>query len=301
MSLSYRHLMAFLAVADLNSFTAAAEVLFVTQGAASALIKDLEASISFKLFDRSRGKGVRLTEEGRDFLPYARNAVENLRIAEQYTERIRTRRTGRCRIATASLFSCTILPQMLDAFQNRYSDIIVDVDDISANDIIRAIENKTCELGIGPERIVPSHIGAIPFFSSILQVYYHPHHRFASTKVTWEDLNDEPAIFAGRESLTTMQLTVAQEQLKILFNVEHIVNHPVTAFALASMNKGITYAARFSKSLASHFGLEFQAIGSPPIFRNMFFYRAVDAELSHAAKAIIEFSTGFVADHSSLI
>ena len=57
MSFSCRHLTTFLAVADLNSFTAAADVLYVTQGAASALIKDLEGTIGFKLFDRNRGRG----------------------------------------------------------------------------------------------------------------------------------------------------------------------------------------------------------------------------------------------------
>ena len=301
MSLSYRHLTAFLAVADLNSFTAAADVLYITQGAASALIKDLEGTIGFKLFDRHRGGGVRLTEEGKNFLSYARNAVESLRIAEQYTELVKTHKAGRCKIASAALFSCTILPQILDLYLDKYRNIFIDIVDISANDIVKAIESKNCELGIGPERIVPTNINKIPFFSSTLHAYYHPTHRFASKKVVWEDLNDEPMTFAGREAMTMVQLTVAQEHIKINFNPKHIVNHPVTAFSLVSINKGVTLAARFSKKLANYFGLESQPIGSPLILRQMFFYRAMDSELSHAATVFLELAKTFVNEHPSLI
>jgi len=301
MAFSCRHLEAFLAVADLNSFTAAADVLCITQGAASALIKDLEGTIGFKLFDRNRGRGVRLTEEGKDFLPYARNAVECLRAAEQYTALIKTHKVGRSKIASASLFSCTILPQILSVFSDEYKNIFLDIADISANDIARAIEGNKCELGIGPERIVPERIETLHFFSSVLHVYYHPSHRFASKKVTWEDVNNEPAIFSGRESLTTMQLTAAQEHIKINFNPQHIVNHPATAFAMASINKGVTFAAKFSKQLASHFGLESQPLSSPLVLRNMYFFRAADSELSHAANAFLELAQRFVNDHPSLI
>ena len=214
-----------------------------------------------------------------------------------------SKRTGRedARLPPRRCFLALILPQILDLYLDKYRNIFIDIVDISANDIIKAIESKNCELGIGPERIVPNHIDIIPFFSSTLHVYYHPAHRFASKKVTWEDLNNEPMNFSGREALAMVQLTVAKEQIKINFNPEHIVNHPVTAFSLSSINKGVSLAAGFSKRLAGYFGLESQPIGSPLILRHMFFYRAMDSELSHAANVFLELAQTFVNEHPALI
>ena len=53
MNVTLRQLQAFVAVSQTGSFTLAAERLFITQSALSGLIKELEASLGLRLFDRS--------------------------------------------------------------------------------------------------------------------------------------------------------------------------------------------------------------------------------------------------------
>jgi DNA-binding transcriptional LysR family regulator len=65
---------AFVLVADLNSFTRAAEALASTQSAVSLKIKRLEAGLGRRLFDRTP-RLVRLSAEGQAFLASARNLV----------------------------------------------------------------------------------------------------------------------------------------------------------------------------------------------------------------------------------
>ena len=65
---------AFVLVADLNSFTRAAEALASTQSAVSLKIKRLEAGLGRRLLDRTP-RLVRLSAEGQAFLASARNLV----------------------------------------------------------------------------------------------------------------------------------------------------------------------------------------------------------------------------------
>jgi len=74
---SLRYLMA---VADMQSFTRAAEVLYVSQPTLSQQIKQLEDLLDVQLLDRS-GRSVRLTAAGDVYLHYARPSLRAPRAA----------------------------------------------------------------------------------------------------------------------------------------------------------------------------------------------------------------------------
>ncbi len=71
-------LRAFEATARHLSFTEAAAELFRTQGAISHQVRELEARLGSKLFER-QGRTVALTDQGQTYLPYVREALERLR------------------------------------------------------------------------------------------------------------------------------------------------------------------------------------------------------------------------------
>ena len=64
-STSLRAVQTFCAVARLGSVAAAGAELGVTASACSHLIRDLEARLSARLFERAGGRTLTLTEEGR--------------------------------------------------------------------------------------------------------------------------------------------------------------------------------------------------------------------------------------------
>lgn len=76
-----------IAVADTGSMNEAARLLFISQPSLSLAIKELESEIGVELFCRSN-RGVVLTQEGIEFLGYARQVTEQYELIEsRYIEK----------------------------------------------------------------------------------------------------------------------------------------------------------------------------------------------------------------------
>lgn len=76
-----------IAIANSSSMREAASKLFVSQPALSATIRELEEEVRIKIFDRNN-KGISLTEQGSEFLSYAKQAVSQYElIEERYIEK----------------------------------------------------------------------------------------------------------------------------------------------------------------------------------------------------------------------
>lgn len=72
-----------IAVADTGSMNEAAKLLFISQPSLSQAVKELEMEIGVELFRRSN-RGVQVTEEGTEFLGYARQVVEQYQLMEAH-------------------------------------------------------------------------------------------------------------------------------------------------------------------------------------------------------------------------
>ena len=74
-----------IAVADAGSITEASKKLFIAQPSLTASIQELEKEYNITIFSRSK-KGIKLTNEGEEFLGYARQVLDQLNlIDERYT------------------------------------------------------------------------------------------------------------------------------------------------------------------------------------------------------------------------
>src|SRR5258705_4093857 len=77
MEFTSRQLRAFLLVAQHQSFTRAAEALFITPSGLSVLIRELETQLGFRLFDRTT-RNVALTTDGHQLVAVARRNLEEI-------------------------------------------------------------------------------------------------------------------------------------------------------------------------------------------------------------------------------
>src|SRR5215475_2369430 len=106
-------LKAFEAAARHESFTRAAEELYVTQGAVSQQVKSLETGLGLKLFHRERQR-LLITEAGRDYLAVVRDALDRIAVG---TERLLERQNaGVLTVSTSPDFAAKWLVHRLGKF-----------------------------------------------------------------------------------------------------------------------------------------------------------------------------------------
>ncbi|MBR2256935.1 MAG: LysR family transcriptional regulator [Blautia sp.] len=107
-----------------GSISKAAESLYISQPALSAIIRKLEESIGTQIFDRST-KPLRLTPEGEYYI----HCVEQIRSIEtdmkQYFEDIEELKKGSLRIGASTYFCSNILPGLMRKFHRDYPYIQV--------------------------------------------------------------------------------------------------------------------------------------------------------------------------------
>ena len=76
-----------IAAADTGSMNEAAKRLFISQPSLSQALRELEKEIGIEIFLRNN-RGVILTEEGKEFLGYARQVTEQYELMEsRYVEK----------------------------------------------------------------------------------------------------------------------------------------------------------------------------------------------------------------------
>lgn len=112
---------AFVAAAEALSFSSAAEQLHVTPSAISHAIRELEARLQTRLFDREGGRTA-LSSAGRLYLPFAREALDRLKAGEASL----ARRDPNPHVLTVSVsptFAAKWLVPKLGAFSSEHPDL----------------------------------------------------------------------------------------------------------------------------------------------------------------------------------
>jgi DNA-binding transcriptional LysR family regulator len=122
---SLQDIIAFIAVAQTGSFTAAAERLGANKSGVGKAVQRLEKHLAAQLFQRTT-RAVHLTEDGQIYLSAAQAAVDRLREAEQALAANRAEPVGRVRVDLPAGFGRLILPT-LGALRARYPKVVVEL------------------------------------------------------------------------------------------------------------------------------------------------------------------------------
>ncbi len=112
-----------IAVADMHSFTRAAEALFVSQPTLSQQIKQLEDLLEVQLLDRT-GRTVRLTAAGEVYLHHARRALGELNAAKRAIHELQDLSRGTLRLGMTPITDYLAIP-LLEKFNARFPGISV--------------------------------------------------------------------------------------------------------------------------------------------------------------------------------
>lgn len=146
--MDFRQLQRFLAVVDHGGFHRAAEVLYVAQPSLSQSIKQLERELGEALFHRV-GRGVVLTEAGRELIGPARAAVHALGLAVESVGAVRGLRSGRLEITAMPSQAIAPLAGVISRFTAHYPGVRVVVRaGATADQVVEAVRTGRTELGL---------------------------------------------------------------------------------------------------------------------------------------------------------
>ncbi len=140
-----RHLRYFVAAAEMENVSRAAQKLHVSQPALSRQIRDLEDELGFALFERS-AKSVRLTEAGRTFLTDARAVLQRAEDAVKTARAIATGSRGELHVGYAPTPMVRIMPPALRAFQAQYPKVRVRLHDLSTEEMLTGVREGKLQI-----------------------------------------------------------------------------------------------------------------------------------------------------------
>jgi DNA-binding transcriptional LysR family regulator len=149
-----RHLRYFAALAEELNFGRAATRVNITQPPFSRQIKELEAELQVRLFNRNT-KTVELTEPGRVFLSYVKNVLELIDTGIKTTQRAQQGQFGRLAIGYTGTALTELLPAVLRDFRKEHVDVELMLHEMVPPEQMEALEQGRIDVGfMRPEAAV---------------------------------------------------------------------------------------------------------------------------------------------------
>lgn len=147
MNINYELYRIFYEVANCGNITKASQKLNISQPGISKAIKNLESQLGGDLFVRTQ-KGVVLTEEGKSFYKYIKNAMDNIANAEAEFTNLINLNTGSIRIGVSTTITEKYLLPYLKKFHTLYPNITIHMYTDISNELLNKLRNGIIDLAI---------------------------------------------------------------------------------------------------------------------------------------------------------
>jgi DNA-binding transcriptional LysR family regulator len=145
--IEFRHLETFCRVADLKSFSKAADDLFLTQPTVSGHILSLEQSLSLRLFDRA-SREVRLTKSGEVFREYASKLLSlrknMLNALSEFSRGIR----GELSLGSSTIPGEYLLPKLIGDFKKNHPSFVISLKIADTKEVTQYVLQDQVEFGV---------------------------------------------------------------------------------------------------------------------------------------------------------
>lgn len=226
--------------------TGAARILHVTQPAVTRLVKDLEAELGLKLFER-QGTGLRPNQSALELFSDVEDHVASVRRIAETADRIRDRKINRLRVAAMTTLSAGALPHAIRNFRKKEPDTDFFIHSDSSFRILEAVSRNEFDIGfaiVPPERIDIDHL-PMPTTSAICLVpRLHPLAQKPVIEVG--DLDHQPFISLGTSSLLRLKLEAAMRQsgVRPSSTIQTLYSNTVSSYVAS--NLGLAVADLFS-------------------------------------------------------
>jgi DNA-binding transcriptional LysR family regulator len=284
-----RQLECFLAVARLGNVSRAAEEMYLTQPTLTARIKALEDELGDQLFVRT-SRGMRLTEAGKEFTPYAERCMASLQEGKQRLRELRDASGGRLALGTSPGVGTYALPAILERFTAAHPRVSVSVRTGHSEDVLEMVLKEEVQLGLAREVSHPE-VESMQLYDDELVLVVDPQHRFTEKgSAELAEIGREQLILFDHAS-SYYELTqslfrnagIREFQAIELDNIE-------AAKRMVEHRLGVAFLPRTAvvRSVAAGYLCLIEVEDSPEIQRPIVALRRRDVPLTGTARAFLE-------------
>jgi len=298
MNLSTRELTAFLHVANLGSFTRAAEKMHVTQAGLSTMIRSLERQLCCRLFERTT-RVVSLTEAGKALLPVATRTVSDLRSIAMQLRELNSHIDQSLRIGATPLVCSGFLPAICQEFLAAHPNITLEVVEIPFPQVHAQVEAGHVDLGLCVDALRQSTLERHPIFpvslafisASSTQHKGEKPGDCRSNNLRWEDLPAMPMIALKPDD--PLQRYIDQELARVgrLSPPNMAVGSVETQIAMVQTGMGAAIVPSLALFARSYSGLEVRHIAKLDPTLDFCCFTKNGRRHTQAMSAFIEVST----------
>ncbi|MFO1305489.1 MAG: LysR family transcriptional regulator [Burkholderiales bacterium] len=281
-------LRAFVAVAELSSFRAAAETIHLSQPALSRRIDKLEEALGVRLFDRDT-RNVELTAVGRDFARKARALMDDLDSILLGVRDVAANRWGQVTLASIPSTVHYFLPAVLRRYHERFPRIRVRIIDDSANEVLSAVVHGEAELGLNMIGSDEPTLDFEPLLSEPFVAACRRDHPLARQRsVTWAELTryDFMTVDKASGNRLTLDLALAttQDRPQPCFESRHVS----TLVGFVESGLGVAAVPRLAMPRKGHPLLASVPIVDPEVTRTVGIIKRRGRSLSPAAQHLYD-------------
>ncbi len=229
----------FVAVAERQHVTRAAEALNIVQSAVSAAVSGLEERHAVKLFHRV-GRGIELTDAGRVFLEEARAVLARAEAAERVLADLSGLRRGSLRVHASQTIASHWLPRHLVAFRAAHPDITIRLAVGNTAEVARAVADGSAELGFVEGEVEDPVLASAAVAQDRLVLVVPAGHPFSAREtLTAADLAGHPWVLreAGSGTRSAFEAALAAAELA-LADVTVSLELPSNEAVLAAIEAG---------------------------------------------------------------
>lgn len=290
-NVSLKQLRGFAAVAREGSFTRAAQTLFLSQSALSALIRGLEAELGLRLLDRTTRR-LELTEAGHELVPTVERVLADLDHAAHDLREAAQARRGRVRIGTTPLLAASMMPELMKSFAAAHPGIALSLADASADLLVEQLRLGELDLALATfDSTTGADLQLETLAGDPMVLVCSREHALAGAKrVRWAELLEQPLLLLKPGSGLRALVEQSFAPLGGCPRPAQEVSHISTALALAAAGLGLAilpaYALKAGGAAAQ--GLVGVPLVEPEVGRQLSLAQLRQRSLSPAAKALVE-------------
>jgi DNA-binding transcriptional LysR family regulator len=277
-----------LTVLECGSFSEAADTMHLSQAALSGLVKELESRLGVRLLDRNT-RSVGASVVGAAFEPMVRRVLANLDEALESVTNLKELRRGLVRVAAPETLSCTLLPELIAGYAERYPGVDVRFDDVPIEQVLEGLHSGSADIGFGPDGVLPDEAVEVHMIrvDPLWIALRRDDPLAAGESVSWEELRERPLINYMRNLATNVLSHVPLRHHPRKIVQVHRVN---TALSMLRVRPGCVICPSMARSLVEGFGLAFLPLRQPTVTWRIAIFARGRSTLSPAVESFLDYT-----------